>query len=74
MTLSRRQLVEQAIRFERPARVPVAFWNCDQAEGGDVLLYHLSLGVEGDGGVQHIKKAIQPSPNTNPCRNERERP
>jgi len=48
VTLSRRKLVEQAIRFDRPARVPVVFWNCDQTEG-DVLLYHLSLGVEGDG-------------------------
>jgi uroporphyrinogen decarboxylase len=50
MTLTRQKTVEQAIRFERPPRVPVVFWNCDQTEG-DVLLYHLSLGVEGDGSV-----------------------
>jgi len=48
MSFGRRKLVEQAIRFDRPPRVPIVFWNCDQTEG-DVLLYHLSLGVEGDG-------------------------
>jgi uroporphyrinogen decarboxylase len=43
MTVSRKQLVEQAIRFQSPERVPIVFWNCDQMEG-DVMLYHLSLG------------------------------
>jgi uroporphyrinogen decarboxylase len=45
---SRKTLVEQAIRFENPRRVPIVFWNRDQT-AGDVLLYHLSLGVPGDG-------------------------
>lgn len=45
---SRKSLVDQAIRFDSPARVPIVFWNCDQT-AGDVLLYHLSLGVPGDG-------------------------
>jgi uroporphyrinogen-III decarboxylase len=48
MSVSRRELVEQAIRFGRPARVPVVFWNRDQ-EQGDILLYHLALGAPGDG-------------------------
>ncbi|NLS90704.1 MAG: hypothetical protein GXX96_00780 [Planctomycetaceae bacterium] len=46
----RTQRVEDAIEFRRPDRVPVVFWNCDQAEG-DVMVYHLSLGVPGDGTV-----------------------
>lgn len=46
----RTQRVENAIEFHRPDRVPVVFWNCDQAEG-DVMVYHLSLGVPGDGTV-----------------------
>jgi hypothetical protein len=45
---SRKELVDRAITFQRPERVPVVFWNCDQAEG-DVMLYHLSLGQPGDG-------------------------
>jgi uroporphyrinogen decarboxylase len=45
---SRKSLVDQAIRFERPERIPIVYWNCDQTEG-DVLLYHLSRGVPGDG-------------------------
>ena len=45
---SRKSLVEQAIRFERPERIPIVFWNRDQTEG-DLLLYHLSRGVPGDG-------------------------
>ncbi len=45
---SRKSLVDQAIRFERPERIPIVFWNRDQTEG-DVLLYHLSRGVPGDG-------------------------
>lgn len=48
MTPNRRELVEQAIRFQSPERVPVVFWNRDQQEG-DVLLYHLALGAPGDG-------------------------
>jgi uroporphyrinogen decarboxylase len=48
MAVSRRELVEQAIRFRSPPRVPVVFWNRDQADG-DVMLYHLALGAPGDG-------------------------
>jgi uroporphyrinogen decarboxylase len=49
-TIGRRERVRRAIRFERPDRIPVVFWNCDQ-EKGDLLLYHLSLGAPGDGSV-----------------------
>jgi hypothetical protein len=45
-----RERVERAIEFRRPDRVPVVFWNRDQASG-EVLLYHLSLGAPGDGTV-----------------------
>ena len=45
---SRREIVERAIRFAEPERVPVVFWNRDQTDG-DVLLYHLSLGVTAAG-------------------------
>jgi len=45
---SRKALVDRAITFGRPERVPIVFWNRDQAEG-DVMLYHLSLGCVGDG-------------------------
>jgi uroporphyrinogen decarboxylase len=45
---SRKSFVDQAIRFQRPERIPIVFWNRDQTEG-DVLLYHLSRGVPGDG-------------------------
>ncbi len=38
----RKTLVERAIRFEHPERVPVWFVNCDQ-HLGDVMVYHLSL-------------------------------
>ncbi len=48
MKVSRRELVEQAIRFGRPERVPIVFWNRDQ-EQGDIMLYHLALGAPGDG-------------------------
>jgi len=41
-------IVERAIHFQSPERVPVVFWNRDQQEG-DVLLYHLALGAPGDG-------------------------
>ncbi len=49
-TRGRKQRVQHAIEFRKPDRVPVVFWNCDQAEG-DVMVYHLSLGVPGDGSV-----------------------
>jgi uroporphyrinogen decarboxylase len=42
--------VRRAIEFRGPDRVPIVFWNRDQAEG-DVMLYHLSLGMPGDGSV-----------------------
>jgi uroporphyrinogen decarboxylase len=48
MTISRKELVTQAIHFRSPERVPVVFWNRDQAEG-DLMLYHLSLGAPGHG-------------------------
>jgi uroporphyrinogen decarboxylase len=48
MSVSSRELVEQAIEFRSPQRVPIVFWNCDQTEG-DVMLYHLALGAPGDG-------------------------
>ncbi|MHB8897597.1 MAG: uroporphyrinogen decarboxylase family protein [Thermoguttaceae bacterium] len=47
---SRRQRVLKAIQFRSPDRVPVVFWNRDQAQG-DVMVYHLSLGVPGEGSV-----------------------
>ena len=46
----REERVRRAIAFGRPDRVPVVFWNRDQAEG-DVMLYHLALGAPGDGSV-----------------------
>ncbi len=48
MTISRKELVEQAIYFRSPQRVPVVFWNRDRDQG-DVMLYHLALGAPGDG-------------------------
>lgn len=48
MTVSRQKLVEQAIRFRSPERVPLIFWNRDQ-EQGDIMLYQLALGAPGDG-------------------------
>ncbi len=48
MGRTRREVVERAIRFQRPERTPIVFWNRDQAEG-DVLLYHLALGAPGEG-------------------------
>ncbi len=50
MSTTREECVRQAIEFRRPDRIPVVFWNCDQL-CGDVLLYHLSLGLPGDGSV-----------------------
>ena len=48
MESSRKDLVDRAIRFRSPERVPIVFWNRDQAEG-DAMRYHLSLGAPGDG-------------------------
>ena len=48
MTLSGKEIVERAIRFGSPERVPVVFWNRDQTEG-DLMLYHLALGAPGEG-------------------------
>lgn len=45
---SRKEVVDRAIAFRHPERVPIVFWNRDQ-EQGDVMLYHLSLGQPGDG-------------------------
>ena len=45
---SRKALVERAITFQSPPRVPIVFWNRDQAQG-DLMLYHLSLGQMGEG-------------------------
>lgn len=49
-SVSRKDLVNQAITFRSPARVPVVFWNRDQTEG-EVMIYHLALGKPGDGTV-----------------------
>jgi uroporphyrinogen decarboxylase len=48
MNVSRQKLVEQAITFDGPERIPIVFWNRDQ-EQSDILLYHLALGAPGDG-------------------------
>ena len=48
--ITSKQLVQRAIKFQGPDRVPVVFWNRDQG-AGDVMLYHLSLGAPGDGTV-----------------------
>jgi len=48
MSASRKEVVDQAIRFGSPERVPIVFWNRDQ-EQGDIVLYHLALGVPGEG-------------------------
>ena len=50
MSMTSRERVRRAIGFRGPDRVPIVFWNCDQTQG-DVLLYHLALGVPGDGTV-----------------------
>ena len=39
---SRKTLIDQAIRFQNPRRIPLWFVNADQTEG-DVMVYHLSL-------------------------------
>ncbi|NLF08274.1 MAG: hypothetical protein GX594_09880 [Pirellulaceae bacterium] len=48
---ARKAIVDQAIRFENPPRIPLWFVNCDQTDG-DVMVYHLSLEKE-DGGGDH---------------------
>ena len=48
--ISRKQRVDRAIKFDGPDQIPIIFWNRDQTEG-DILLYHLSLGIPGDGSV-----------------------
>ena len=50
MSIDSQERVRRAIEFRRPDRVPVVFWNRDQTEG-DVMLYHLALGVPGEGSV-----------------------
>jgi len=37
MAVSRQELVNQAIRFGSPERVPIVFWNRDQEEG-DIMV------------------------------------
>jgi hypothetical protein len=46
---SRKTLVDQAITFQHPQRIPLVFWNCDQTNG-DVMVYHLSLNREDGSG------------------------
>ncbi len=46
---SRKTIVDQAIKFQNPERIPLWFVNCDQAEG-DVMVYHLSLLKENGSG------------------------
>lgn len=48
--ISRKSLVQRAITFACPPRVPVWFVNCDQAEG-DVMVYHMSLEKPGEPGT-----------------------
>ncbi len=50
MNLARHERVRRAIEFRRPDRVPVVYWNRDQAQG-DLMLYHLALGAPGEGSV-----------------------
>ncbi|MGA2031505.1 MAG: uroporphyrinogen decarboxylase family protein [Thermoguttaceae bacterium] len=42
--------VLRAIEMRCPDRIPIVFWNQDQSSG-DVMLYHLSLGMPGEGSV-----------------------
>ncbi len=49
--LTRKAIVDQAIHFQRPPRIPLWFVNCDQTEG-DVMVYHLSLN-RADGSGDH---------------------
>jgi hypothetical protein len=43
----RKECVGRAIEFKTPGRIPIVFWNRDQTDG-DVMLYHLSLGISED--------------------------
>ena len=45
-----RERAVRAIKMRGPDRIPIVFWNRDQTQG-DVMLYHLSLGMPGDGSV-----------------------
>ena len=49
-TMEREECVRRSVEFRRPDRVPIVFWNRDQADG-DVMLYHLALGAPGNGSV-----------------------
>jgi uroporphyrinogen decarboxylase len=46
---TRKTIVEQAINFQHPPRIPLWFVNCDQTEG-DVMVYHLGLEKPGGNG------------------------
>jgi uroporphyrinogen decarboxylase len=46
---SRKEIVDQAIQFRHPPRIPIWFVNCDQTEG-DVMVYHLSLNKDDGSG------------------------
>ena len=46
---NRRELVQQAINFQNPSRIPIWYVNCDQTDG-DVMVYHLSLHREDGSG------------------------
>ncbi len=47
--ISRQEIVDRAITFRSPPRIPIWFVNCDQTEG-DVMVYHLSLNREDGSG------------------------
>lgn len=47
---SRKDIVDRAIHFRSPNRVPVVYWNRDQTEG-DVMLYHLAINRQDDDGA-----------------------
>ena len=46
---TRKIIVEQAITFDQPSRVPLWFVNCDQTDG-DIMVYHLSLNRDDESG------------------------
>jgi hypothetical protein len=46
---SRKTIVDQAISFQNPPRIPLWFVNADQT-AGDAMVYHLSLNEEDDSG------------------------
>ena len=45
---TRHEIVRQAIRFQKPPRIPLLYVNCDQTDG-DVMVYHCSLTDEKSG-------------------------